>query len=138
MNSTLIKQLKLKNNNEIIEIIYKSELYIEDMNDLVELFTKFNINQLKQYHLNIDNILELLKNIDIKNFYSLMNACRLMHKQKREVMRLLKNEPNNDNLKSFARLCSIGDRSCYKILKENHNIVRTVSQNNDEIDFCKY
>ena len=139
MKKILIKSLMAKNDNEIVDIVFKSNIYLEDTNDLVELFKKCSTTKInKKYGIVVHNIITCLRNINAEDAETLMIACKLLHKEKRKVSRLLDDGIKDDDLKTFGRLCAIADRSCYNILKEKYNIVRTISTQKDDMDFVKY
>lgn len=112
---------------------------IEDVNSLIEIFKKYRNDQCcNRCRTNLNSIITCLNDVDLNNANTLIAACKLLHKEKREACALLEKDANNEELKTFGRLCAIADRSCYQLLKEKHNIVRTVSSQNNKCDFCKY
>lgn len=133
----LAKNISGKKPNELINIIFNSELLISDIEDWINLFESCSLQCIEKYGINFDEILNQLYDTDINNADTLMRACDFLHKQKRQVLRVL-DKTSDEELKTFWQVCAISERSCYDLLKHKYGIHRTVSQVNDETDFVKY
>jgi len=117
----LLERILPKTDNEIVELICKSELCLEK-NDLIEMFNKFDCSKvIKRF--NTKHLKRCLSNINVDNADTLIKARQVFRRQKREIGILLERDPHNEELKTLEYICDIIDRSCYDMLKRNQNVV---------------
>lgn len=142
MNKILGRIISSQSDDKIIEMIYKSDIDLKDsLLDIIDLLGVYVYTQkssIEKQGINVDDMITCLGCFDIDNADTLIVNCKMLHKYKREICRLIENGINVQGLKTLGRLCAIVDKNCYLTLKQNYGIVRTISQDNDESDFCKY
>lgn len=142
MNKILDNILSEQGDDKIIEMIYKSDIdlkdYLEDLIDLLGKYVLIKKSSIENQGIKVGDMLLCLDCFDLDNEDSLMINCKMLHKYKRNICKIIENGAENQDLKTLGRLCSIVDKSCYQVVKQKYGIVRTVSKTNDEIDFCKY
>jgi len=142
MNKILSKIILSQNADKIIEMIYKSDIDLKDnLEDLIDLLGKYALikkSSIENQGVKVGDMLLCLDCFDLDNEDTLIINCKMLHKYKRNICKMIENGVENQDLKTLGRLCSIVDKNCYQVVKQKYGIVRTVSKTNDEIDFCKY
>ncbi|MCI5497649.1 MAG: hypothetical protein MR412_03570 [Firmicutes bacterium] len=142
MNKVLGQIISLQSDDKIIEMIYKSDIDLQDsLEDIIELLGSYAYTKklsIEKQGIKVDDMITCLGCFDIDNADTLIINCKMLHKYKREICRLIENGASDQELKTLGRLCVIVDKNCYQTLKQKYGIVRTVSKTNDETDFCKY